>query len=389
MAAKVIDITPLNMLGNQQSPANEIVRGSRSRALTADEREYTDILLHSFELRLSGTGGCEKGSVKNAMGAVLRFLDYVGLPPWDWRERDVDEFLVAKVEERGIAAATQAHYLTYLRAFQKCLLEDTGHCNEIRRRFNGKQPRRYVTDENSIPIKRKRHHRVRQIKPLSPVQCQKLQNQYDEEIMQAKKMGTKNYNTLRRDKTMTMLTLMTGVRVEELVKIRRSSFRRDPKYPQFGDFALLTVTGKGKKTRTIRLFNPMVRELMEWYINDVRPSLVSKETDDPDLLFLSERGHKMCTVQVRRSLTQIVARAGIPLRVTPHLLRHTYATEMKDIFGAEFLQKQLGHEHLSTTLNTYYHPDPEKIGDEVRQGINSFTLAINGTIKRLLNEDND
>jgi len=386
MVIEVANIRPLNMSGTKQSPVIEVVRGSRARELTCEEREFTDTLFKIFEMHMLGTRACAKTSLKNAMGAVVRFFNHVGLPPWEWREYDVDEFLANKAVNANISARTQAQYITYLRAFQNRYIKDQGLINETRRRFGGRQPDFFVTDENAIPIKRKHCQRVREIQPLSPVQCQMLITQFDAEIRQVKLMGGKSYNPLRRDKTMIMLTLMTGVRVEELVNISMHSFSADRRYPQFGRFALLRVTGKGGKTRTIRLYNPMIKPLMEWYINDVRPSFLSKATDDPNLLFLSERGVKVCTEQVRRTLAKIASHASITIRVSPHLLRHTYATEMKDIISAEALKEQLGHEHLSTTLSTYYHPDPEKVGDQVRVGIDKFTQAINAKTRGILDE---
>ena len=387
MTKKISNIVPLNMSETLQTPQEDVERGSRARNLTSDEQDLTEILHSFFEKHLLGTRACAKSSVKNAMGVLTRFQKYVGLPPWEWKESDLAEFLAHKAQNY-VAASTQAQYITYLRAFQNLYLEDVGLLNETRRQF-GKQPCRFVTDENAIPIKRKRHKRKKIIKPLTPVQCQQLIEEYDHQILLARRSASKSYNPLRRDKTMSLLTLMTGARVDELVKISINSFKRDKKHPQFGDFALLTVIGKGSKTRTIRLYNPMVRELLEWYIKDVRPRFFKKDIDDPNLLFYSERGIEVCTEQVRRALTKIASSAGITHKVTPHMLRHTYATEMKDTLGPENLQKQLGHEHLSTTLCTYYHPDPEKVGDEVRQGIEDFGQAIYATIEGIDDEDYD
>ena len=77
--------------------------------------------------------------------------------------------------------------------------------------------------------------------------------------------------------------------------------------------------------------------------------------------------------QYRRSLGQVAAAASLPMHVYPHLLRHTYATEMAPILGAEQLQKQLGHAHLSTTLNIYYHPDAQDVGNEVARVVETIT----------------
>lgn len=387
MTKKIASIAPLNMSEPQQTPKKEVVRGSRARNLTQDENDFIETLLTFFENHLLGTRACAKASVKNGMGAVTRFLKYVGLPPWEWKESDLAEYLAHKAKQ-DVASSTQGQYISYLRAFQNLYLNDIGLLNETRRQFK-KLPVQFVTDENAIPIKRKGRKRKKIIKPLTPAQCQDLAEEYDHQILVAKRSGSKSYNPLRRDKAMSMLTLMTGLRVDELVRISINDFKRDKKYPQFGDFALLTVIGKGSKVRVIRLYNPMVKELLEWYINEVRPCFFKKEIKDNNLLFYSERGVEMCTEQVRRSLAKIASCAGIPHKLTPHMLRHTYATEMKDVLGPENLQKQLGHEHLSTTLSTYYHPDPERVGDEVRQGIDNFGQAILATIEGTYDEDND
>src|SRR5699024_6236071 len=125
--------------------------------------------------------------------------------------------------------------------------------------------------------------------------------------------------------------------------------------------AILRVIGKGRKERAVRMYNPAIRDVMEWYLEHVRPRFLSQRTKDPHLLFYSERGCNLCTRQYRRSLKAIGESAGLPMKLHPHLLRHTYATQMADTIGPEGLQQQLGHEYLSTTLGTYYHQDPEKV----------------------------
>ena len=376
------------MSGNQVFPGKGGAIGPRARELTQAELEHADVLLSLFEKHLIGTRANGKKTVKLALGAVRSFQKFVGLPPWEWREDDLSEFLTHKVKEADIGLGRQATYLTYLRSFQNYILDSRGLTNEIHRKFSV-QPQRFVTNENAIPIKRKRHQRKKIIKPLSAVECQKLIEQFDVEIRQANLSGSKSYNTLRRDKTMSMVALLTGVRVDELVNLNVNSFQSDLKYPNFGKYALLTVVGKGRKTRVIRLYNPLIKPLMDWYLDEVRPGFLSKKTDDPNRLFLSERGGEICTEQVRRMLQNITSNAGIIIRVTPHLLRHTYATQMANIIGPEALQKQLGHEHLSTTLGTYYHQNPEEVGNQVQQGIEKFTNAIDTMTEGLIDENHD
>lgn len=360
--------------------------GPRARSWTLEETEYAETLLSLFEKHLIGTRSNSRKTVQIAMQAIRSFMHYVGLPPWAWDENDLSDFLTHKARQKNIGVGRQATYITYLRSFQNYIMNARGLVNEIHRRF-GTQPQRFVTDENAIPIKRKNHVRKKIMTPLTASQCQALVEHFDIAIRQAKAMGGKSFNTLRRDKVMTITLLLTGIRVDELIHVRISHFQADPKYPNFGGFALLTVIGKGTKIRVVRLYNPMINPVMTWYLDEVRPAFLSTKTRDPELLFLSERGHALCSEQVRRMLLNIGSAAGIPTRITPHLLRHTYATEMAGIIGPEALQHQLGHEYLSTTLGTYYHQNPELVGNQIQQGIENLTKGIDAMIGDLIDEN--
>ncbi len=360
--------------------------GSRARPVRKDEAEHAELLFSLFEKHLLGTQANAKRTVAIAMGALGAFSRYVGQPPWEWTEQDLDEFLAHKVVADGIGLGRQSTYITYLRAFQTYLLDSLSIKNEIHRRF-GKQPQRFVTQENAVAIKRKRYERRQEIRPLTAQQCDKLIDTYDCQIKLAEQSRSKAFNPLRRDRVMITLMLLTGIRVDELVNLKTTDWLPDSGQPQFGAYALLSVFGKGRKRRIVRLINPLVRIVMEWYIQDVRPVFLSVNTPDPTLLFLSERGRPLCTEQVRRSLRDIAALAAIPFRVKPHMLRHTYATLMKDILGAEGLRHQLGHEYLSTTYGTYCHANPQNIGDEVARAITIFSEAINRTTAEIDHED--
>lgn len=392
MKDKLIEIVP-GIMSEQPivpeargSTSAPVVRGSRARPLRQDETEHAQLLLSLFEKHLLGTRANGPNTVKIALGALRTFARFVGRPPWEWVEQDLDEFLAHKVTSDDIGLGRQSTYITYLRGFQSYMLNSVGLKNEIQRRF-GASPQRFVTPESAIPIKRKRHERKQEIRPLSAEQCAALIVTFDHQIDLAQQCRSKAYKALRRDKAMVMLMLLTGIRVEELVKIKVTDWMSDAAQSQFGDCALLSVAGKGRKRRVVRLFNPLIRELMDWYMLEVRPAFLRIDTAAPDLLFFSERGQQLCTEQVRRMLRNIAALAGIPFRVKPHMLRHTYATQMKEIIGAEALQRQLGHEYLSTTLGTYYHQNAEATGNEVAQGISNMTESINRMTAEIAHED--
>lgn len=389
MKAHIVHIGVGNTSGNIESADVARPCGARGRELTQAEAEHSSLLFSMFKNHMVGTRALGAKTVEVAMGAILSFFRWTGIPPWDWAPQDFSDFIAYKVTESDIGLGRQATYITYLRSFQNFVLDSRGLSNDIHRKF-GVQPQRFINDENAIPIKRKRHERKKAITPLSAKQCQQLIEQFDLEIRDAKLYGSKSYKPLQRDKVMVLLLLMTGVRVDELVHLRLQDFRPDLKRPDFGGYALMTVVlGKGRKSRVVRLYQSTIRDVMDWYLDNVRPQFLRATTPDSTLLFLSERGGPVCTEQVRRMLGRISANAGIAVRVTPHIMRHTYGTQMAAVIGAEALQRQLGHENLTTTLGTYYHQDPEWVGREVELGISNLTNAINAITGGLADEDHD
>jgi integrase len=382
MKKNIVAFEQTNMSGNQDFPEECGFLGARSRVLTSAEKDHAESLFSLFEKHLVGTRANSNSTVKLAMGAIRGFYKYLGLPPWAWCEEDLSDFLYHKVAVDEIGLGRQSTYITYLRAFQNYILDSRGLCNEIHQLF-GVQPQRFISNENAIPIKRKNHERKKLVTPLTSEMTFAIIQEFDARIRQAGLIGSKSLKTLKRDKTICMVILLSGIRIHEVLDLKVNSFQADAQRANFGHYALVTIFGKGRKTRVVRFYNPMIKPLMDWYLDTVRPGFLNAKTIDPNLLFLSERGGRLCEEQIRKTLEVVRSGAGIPFGVKPHLLRHTYATEMAAIIGPEALQHQLGHTHLSTTLGTYYHQDPERVGNEVNLGVEKLTKAIDDLIEGL------
>src|SRR4051794_14123796 len=135
-----------------------------------------------------------------------------------------------------------------------------------------------------------------------------------------------------------------GLRAEELVNLDVSDL--DP------DAEEMRVTGKGSKTRIVPAGEPVWKAL-ERYLDRARPQL-AKTADDgrraEPALFLSKSGRRLSTSDVRRRLSVSTRRAGSGPGVTPHTLRHSFATHLLE-GGADLrtIQELLGHASISTT----------------------------------------
>jgi integrase/recombinase XerC len=144
----------------------------------------------------------------------------------------------------------------------------------------------------------------------------------------------------QRDKAIMELLYAAGLRVSELAGLNLSNINRAQRE--------VRVWGKGSKERIVVLGEPAVRALTT-YLNDGRLKLL-KGDRAVNALFLNRSGGRLSTRSVQKILDKYSKMAGLEKKVTPHVLRHTFATHLLD-GGADLrtVQELLGHEHLSTT----------------------------------------
>ncbi len=155
--------------------------------------------------------------------------------------------------------------------------------------------------------------------------------------------------TGQRDALILEMLYATGVRVSELVSIKISDIN-------FNNHSI-RILGKGSKERDV-LFGTRCLELLDMYINGGRKSL---NKHNNLYLFLNSNGNRLTTRGVSLIIDLIVKKSGLNIKVTPHVLRHTFATHMLNE-GADLLsvKELLGHENLSTT-QVYTHVSNERL----------------------------
>jgi site-specific recombinase XerD len=125
----------------------------------------------------------------------------------------------------------------------------------------------------------------------------------------------------------------------------------------------LRVYGKGRKER-IGLLGRPARHALRAYLEDGRPVLLEQRAGDavpPTEVFLNHRGEPLGVRGLRYRLDRLCRRAGLPEGVSPHTLRHSFATHLLD-GGADLrvVQELLGHESLATT-QVYTHVSPARL----------------------------
>jgi integrase/recombinase XerD len=142
-----------------------------------------------------------------------------------------------------------------------------------------------------------------------------------------------------RDKAMLELMYATGVRVSELVSLKLGDLNMDMGY--------IRCFGKGSKERIVPMGGSAQNALTD-YLDRARPKIVRRAAEDT--LFLNHHGRKMSRQGFWQIIQAAARRVDIKTVVTPHMLRHSFATHLLD-HGADLraVQEMLGHADISTT----------------------------------------
>lgn len=158
----------------------------------------------------------------------------------------------------------------------------------------------------------------------------------------------------QRNKTIIEVLFSCGLRVSELVNLRLSNLYIDEQY--------VRVIGKGAKERLVPISPKALRELDLWFID--RNQMKIKPGEE-DYVFLNRRGAHLTRVMILIMIKQQAALAGIQKTISPHTLRHSFATALLE-GGADLraIQVLLGHESIGTT-EIYTHIDMSTLRQEI------------------------
>lgn len=154
-----------------------------------------------------------------------------------------------------------------------------------------------------------------------------------------------------RDRAMLELLYATGMRVSEMVSLNPENVNTQEGH--------VRCFGKGSKERVIPI-HPRAAQILADYIDNSRPKLLNHTTEEP-ALFLNQRGQRLTRQGFWQILKGYARKAGLKEDITPHTLRHSFATHMLS-GGADLrsVQEMLGHRNISTT-QVYTHLTSEHV----------------------------
>ena len=155
-----------------------------------------------------------------------------------------------------------------------------------------------------------------------------------------------------RNKTILELLYSSGIRISELVNIKTPNYDSEE--------CLIRIMGKGSKERIIPLGDYAIN-IMNDYMNNYRPLINKKFTD---YIFINNRGDKISRQFIFKVIKKEALKKGIKKDISPHTLRHTFATHLlKNGADLRIIQELLGHENISTT-QIYTHVTNNKLNSD-------------------------
>lgn len=248
-----------------------------------------------------------------------KYLDEISLS-------ELDEFLSYSKDKKSVASSTQNRRKSSLQAYFKYLVEYDYIKNNMSLRLQAPKI------EKRLPVY------------MTLNESKQLLNIVDDNI---------------RDKTIITLFLNCGLRLSELISINVGDINFETK--------TMKIVGKGDKQRTIYLNDACIRILQEYLQERKNIQKQIKNKESKNALFLNRYNERISKVGVERIVKKYIERLGLDKHITPHKLRHTFATIMFKYGNVDIrkLQEILGHSNVNTTT-IYTHVDNQQLHDAVQ-----------------------
>jgi len=249
--------------------------------------------------------------------------------------KDLLESFLQKQRKKGLSAASLRRRVAGLRSFSKWL---------VARGLIESDP---LADLESIPVRARKLPRTARAQDLYRL-LQSLRKEVDADDRKTAAVGIADRPHQATTLLAVALMLSTGMRVSETAGIELANVNLSER--------TIRLVGKGSRERQVFLTDPWITQFAGAYI-EVRGRL---DVQHPGLLFNSKL-RPLSAAALRARLAQACEQANLTRRITPHMLRHTAATQLLDAgVDIRFIQRLLGHSSLSTT-EIYTHVSDDSL----------------------------
>lgn len=261
---------------------------------------------------------------RNDLAHLERYMKREGLTPETVRREHLEHF-AATLHEHGIGPSSQARILSGVRSFFKYL-----------------QMEGYISDDPSELLEWP-HLGEHLPEVLTTEEIDRMEAAID----LSKPEG-------QRNKAIIEVLFSCGLRVSELTALKLSDL--------FMSDNFVRIKGKGRKERLVPISAKAVKELKLWFIDRNRMNI---KPGEEDFIFLNRRGAHLTRTMILIMIKRCAEAAGIEKTVSPHTLRHSFATALlKGGADLRAIQMMLGHESISTT-EIYTHVDMTTLRQEI------------------------
>lgn len=269
-------------------------------------------LVRKFQQYLEVERGLSQNSISSYLSDLQkldRFLDKEEKELESIVKQDIQNFLKEETRKK-LSNRTRARVIASLRQF-----------------YN------YLSDKNIIGLN-----------PMENIEAPKIEKTLPDylsrdEIRQLFSVFDVNNALELRDKTMFELLYSCGLRISEACNLKLEDIDLSS--------MLIRVTGKGERERLVP-YGEVAQELLDKYVNDYRSQIVYGS--NLEFLFISKKGGALSRKSAWRLLKKYMERAGIEKNITPHTLRHSFATHLlQNNADLRSVQELLGHIDISTT----------------------------------------
>jgi integrase/recombinase XerC len=359
----------------------EAVKASGLVVLREEEAFFNATLQGWSTQKLSA--GLKRSTIEQEAHNVVRFAEFSERFPWQWTPEDLEGYTVHRLSSddgrRPVAHSTLIGIHGAIRRYCDYVQAHTNDWSKLCLERFGATPNQVCFDWNSR-THTSDHEGDPSVRGFTYEELRTLWAASSEWVAQIRRSGEKGWLSAMRDVTLFKTAWAFGLRRNELRMLDLADFHPNPRAPQWGSFAKISVrygkSGRGgqPKPRVVFLlpqYSDVIPELSRW-IERLRPQTQPGELP---ALFVTERRTRIGVRSVDTRFALLREFAGLPKTLTMHSFRRSYISHIQEYgLPALFAQYQAGHTHAGTT-GIYTSVSDEYRSRVVRRALNDYGRA--------------
>lgn len=289
-------------------------------------------------------------TIQQRVFAVRRFHRFTGHYPWQWTPVDVEEW-TSELVSSGVAHSSIRYYQMAVSLFCDYSIDPRYRWDDLCERHFGTHPVQVFHEWNTV-VHRSDYEGKPGNRPFTRDELQAFFDYCDRRVTAVAESGRKGWLAAYRDAALFKVIYAWGLRRREAAMLETVDWSTNPSAPEFGRYGALSVRygkamkGSPPRRRTVMTTMEWASEAVGEWVEEILPLYGPQGRS----MWPTERQGKISTDALTRRFQEYRDGAGLDPILTPHCLRHSYASHLaEDGFDHLFIQQQLGHSWGSTT----------------------------------------